>query len=75
MFTGEPLFAFSALNYTWENLEDAKHPYDLTPTGYYTVNVDKYQAALAGTLSSILPHYELHSDGETTFEFMFNIAK
>ncbi len=74
-FTGAPLFAFSALNYSWENLEDAKHPYDLEPLGYYIVNIDKYQAALAGTLSDILPHYELHSAGEHTFEFMFNITK
>ncbi len=75
VFTGEPLFAFSVLNYTWENLEEAKHPYDLAPTGYYTVNIDKYQAALSGTLSDILPHYELKSSGEHTFEFMFNITK
>ncbi|MFI3290090.1 MAG: glycoside hydrolase family 2 TIM barrel-domain containing protein [Rikenellaceae bacterium] len=74
-FTGSPLFSFSVLNYTWENLEEAKHPYDLEPTEHYNVNIDKYQAALAGTLSDILPHYELKSSGGHTFEFMFNITK
>ncbi|MFI3289389.1 MAG: glycoside hydrolase family 2 TIM barrel-domain containing protein [Rikenellaceae bacterium] len=74
-FVGAPLFAFSASEYSGQNIEDATHPYELKPLGYYEVNIDLKQSAIAGTLSSILPHYALHAEGEHTFEFMFNVVK
>ncbi|MFR9645244.1 MAG: glycoside hydrolase family 2 TIM barrel-domain containing protein [Rikenellaceae bacterium] len=73
-FTGVPEFAFSAWRYTAEAIQKARHPYELEEAGFYTVNIDLEQAALAGTLSKILPHYELKA-GERKFEFMFGITK
>ncbi|MFI3317815.1 MAG: glycoside hydrolase family 2 TIM barrel-domain containing protein [Rikenellaceae bacterium] len=69
---GTPEFAFSAAEYTKENVETARHTYELESAGYYTVNIDLTQAALAGTLSVILPQYELNA-GDYSFEFMLNI--
>ncbi|MFR9587749.1 MAG: glycoside hydrolase family 2 TIM barrel-domain containing protein [Rikenellaceae bacterium] len=71
---GKSKFNFSVWPYTAKNIEDAKHPYELTPAGYYTVNIDEQQAALAGTLSDILPHYEMKA-GERIFSFMFGVTK
>ncbi|MFI3322258.1 MAG: glycoside hydrolase family 2 TIM barrel-domain containing protein, partial [Rikenellaceae bacterium] len=70
---GSPLFGFAIWKYSGQNIEDAKHPYDLAALDYYTVNIDLEQAALAGTLSNILPHYELNG-GNRTFEFMFGAS-
>ncbi len=69
---GEPVFAFSASPYTEKNVETAKHPYDLKAAGYYTLNIDLEQAALAGTLSNILTKYELNP-GEREFKFIFKV--
>ncbi len=66
-------FAFSIWRYTARNINDAKHPYDLKDAGYYTLNIDQVQAALAGTLSDILPQYELKSEGKHTLKFRFNL--
>ncbi|MFI3306878.1 MAG: glycoside hydrolase family 2 TIM barrel-domain containing protein, partial [Rikenellaceae bacterium] len=73
-FIGAPEFAFSAWRYTAEAIQKARHPYELVEAGFYTVNIDLEQAALAGTLSNILPHYELKA-GEHKIEFMFGITK
>ncbi|MFI3305515.1 MAG: glycoside hydrolase family 2 TIM barrel-domain containing protein, partial [Rikenellaceae bacterium] len=73
-FTGFPEFAFSAWRYTAEAIQKARHPYELEEAGFYTVNIDLEQAALAGTLSDILPHYELNA-GSRNFEFMFGVTK
>ncbi len=70
--TGTPLFDFSAWAYTIENIDRAKHPYELTPSGYYTLNINQQQAALAGTLSNILPQYEMKA-GKRTFSFLFGV--
>ncbi|MFR9503881.1 MAG: glycoside hydrolase family 2 TIM barrel-domain containing protein [Rikenellaceae bacterium] len=70
---GDPKFNFSAWAYSAKNIEDAKHPYELTPSGFYTINIDQQQAALAGTLSNILPHYELKA-GKRSFSFMFGVT-
>lgn len=71
---GAPSFNFSAWEYSAENIETAKHPYELQATGYYTLNIDQEQAALAGTLSDVLPHYELKA-GKRKFEFTFGTVK
>ncbi len=71
---GSPSFNFSAWEYAAENIETAKHPYELQATGYYTINIDQEQAALAGTLSEVLPKYELKA-GKRKFEFTFGAVK
>ncbi len=71
--TANSEFAFSAWRYTAQNIEDAKHPYDLKDGGFYTINIDHTQAALAGTLSEILPQYELKSEGEHSLKFILNM--
>lgn len=71
---GSPSFNFSAWEYAAENIETAKHPYELQATGYYTINIDQEQAALAGTLSEVLPKYELKT-GKRKFEFTFGAVK
>ncbi len=72
--SGAPEFSFSVWRYTADNIEKAKHPYDLEPAGFYTVNVDLTQAALAGTLSDILPQYEIDSKN-IKFNYMFGVKK
>ncbi len=68
-------FAFSIWRYSHDNIDGAKHPYDLQDSGFYTLNIDKTQAALAGTLSDILPQYELKAEGEHRVRFIFNFKK
>ncbi|MFI3289312.1 MAG: glycoside hydrolase family 2 TIM barrel-domain containing protein [Rikenellaceae bacterium] len=70
---GEPTFEFSAWEYSGYDIESARHPYELTKLDCYTLNIGKYQAALAGTLSEILPKYELHSEGKTELRFRLQI--
>jgi len=67
--TGLPLFEFSAWPYSYENMETAKHPYDLNPQGYYTLNIDLTQAGLGGTLSHTLPNHVLRP-GKYSFRFV-----
>ncbi len=69
---GEPEFNFSVWAYTASDIQHSKHPYELTEAGYYTVNIDQEQAALAGTLSEILPKYELKA-GKRSFTFSFGV--
>ncbi|MFI3317489.1 MAG: glycoside hydrolase family 2 TIM barrel-domain containing protein [Rikenellaceae bacterium] len=71
---GEPVLNFSVWPFEGEDLEQSRHAYELTPTGYYTVNIDQGQAALAGTLSNILPHYEMKA-GSRSFSFSFGLTK
>ncbi|MFR9554232.1 MAG: glycoside hydrolase family 2 TIM barrel-domain containing protein [Rikenellaceae bacterium] len=73
--TTDTKFAFSAWRYTAQNIEESKHPYDLEDGGYYTLNIDLTQAALAGTLSEILPQYEIKAQGERRLKFMFGISR
>ncbi len=69
--TGKPLFNFSVWPYSIENIEEAKHPYDLEPQGFYTLNIDLVQAGLGGTLSNTLPQYKLNA-GHYKFEFVIS---
>ncbi|MCM2374883.1 glycoside hydrolase family 2 TIM barrel-domain containing protein [Aporhodopirellula aestuarii] len=65
---GMPTFSFSVWPYDAENIADAKHPYDLTPQGFYTLNIDLLQLGLGGTLSHTLPQYVPRS-GKYRFQF------
>ncbi len=59
--TGEPLVSFSVWPYSAQNIQNAKHPFNLKPQGFYTLNIDLTQTALGGTLSNRLPEYLLKS--------------
>ncbi len=67
---GLPDFAFSVRKYSAENIEGGRHPYDLKPLGYYVLNIDATQAALAGTLSNIQEQYELKGVQNYKVEFV-----
>jgi len=71
MITGVPEFSFSVWPYSSENIEKAKHPYELKKQGFYTLNIDLVQAGLGGTLSNTLPKYILEP-GKYNFEFFLN---
>ncbi len=73
-FYGCSELEFSAWRYTEENLEVARHTYDLEDAGYYTVNIGLIQAPLGGTLTRIQPWYQLYA-GEYSYTFRFNYAK
>lgn len=66
--SGSPVFAFSIWPYSAENIEMAKHPYDLKKQGFYTLNIDLVQLGLGGTLSNTLPQYVL-KPGKYQFEY------
>ena len=57
---------------TWEeNIEKAKHPYDLKRQGFYTLNIDLEQTGVGGTMAGTLPQYIMHP-GKYNFEFMIS---
>ena len=45
---GSPQFDFSVWPYTAETLAQAKHPIDLTPAGFWVVQIDKRQMGVGG---------------------------
>ncbi len=71
---GTPEFAFSVWPYTAENIDKAVHTHELKDAGYYTLNIDLTQAAVGGTLSAIIPKYEL-KPGKYSHSFMFGYSK
>lgn len=68
MISGIPHFEFSVWPYSADNIEDAKHPYDLDPQGFYTVNIMHANSGLGGMRVAPLPHQEIKS-GRHKFEF------
>ncbi|MEQ8838143.1 MAG: glycoside hydrolase family 2 TIM barrel-domain containing protein, partial [Lacipirellulaceae bacterium] len=54
--TGMPLFGFSVWPYSIENVDQAKHPHELTPQGFYTLNLDLAQTGLGGMRAAPLAH-------------------
>ena len=71
---GESDFSFSVWPYSQENINKAKHPYDLKKQGYYTLNIDLVQAPVGGTLSERLAPYILKS-GKYQFKFVISANK
>ena len=70
MITGEPKFSFSVHPYTLENLEKARHTYDLEDAGFWSVYIDLKQIGVGGDNSwspkaHALDHYRLESLGNT----------
>ncbi|GJM64256.1 glycoside hydrolase family 2 TIM barrel-domain containing protein [Persicobacter diffluens] len=58
---GMDTFDFSIWPYSPENLEEAKHPYDLVPQGYYTLNILAAQAGVGGMKQKPITPYALKS--------------
>jgi len=67
-------FCFSIWPYSQKNIDEAKHPFDLKPQGFYTLNIDLVQAAVGGTLSERLPAYKLPS-GKYQLSFLISSLK
>ena len=72
--SGIPEFGFSIWAYSSENIEAARHPYDLKKQGFYTLNLDLIQMGIGETLSPTLPHYLIKS-GKYNFEFLIEPSK
>ena len=64
-FEGDPLINFSAWPYTQDQLENARHDYELWPQRYATVNIDLGQQGVGGIHSwgaHPLPKYRLRGN-------------
>ena len=72
--SGSPTFGFSIWKYAAENIQKAKHPFDLEKQGFYTLNLHLIQMSVNGTLSEVLPKYEIPS-GKYSFEFVLNSSE
>jgi len=70
MFRGMSTFGFSIWPYSAENIDTARHPFELEPQGFYTLNIDTVQAPVGGTLSGYLAQYLLNP-GLYRYQFMF----
>ena len=68
---GSPELGFSIWPYTAQNIEEAKHTFDLENKGFYTLNLNLIQMSVNGTLSETLPQFIIPS-GEYKFEFILN---
>jgi beta-galactosidase len=71
---GLPSFGFSIWPYSPKNIQEAKHLFDLTAQGFYTLNLHLIQMSVNGTLSETLPKYIIPS-GKYNFEFILNQTK
>lgn len=67
--TGAPEFGFSIWPYSSENIEKAKHPYDLVAQDFYTLNLNLVQASVGGTLSETLPQFVIKA-GKHNFSYV-----
>lgn len=74
VIAGDPTFSFSIWPYSAQNIEWAKHPFELKKQGFYTLNVDLVQVGVGGTLSNIMPKYILKS-GRYTLHFSIGPIK
>jgi beta-galactosidase len=68
LITGAPCFEFSIWPYSAENIEAAKHPYDLNPQGFYTLNIIYANSGLGGMKVEPLPHQQIKA-GKHHFHF------
>jgi beta-galactosidase len=72
--TGEPLINFSAWQYTQDQLERAKHDYELRPQRFTTVNIDLRQRGVGGVQSwGEYPLREYRLRGRQ-FEYQFRLT-
>ena len=68
---GSPTFGFSIWQYSAANIQKAKHPFDLKEQDFYTLNLHSIQMSVNGTLSEVIPKYEIPS-GKYNFEFVIH---
>ncbi|SDR70547.1 beta-galactosidase [Polaribacter sp. KT25b] len=68
---GASTFGFSIWPYSAENIQKAKHPFDLKKQDFYTLNLHLIQMSVNGTLSETLPQFVIPS-GKYEFEFILN---
>ena len=69
--TGMPHFGCSVWPYSIENVDRAKHPYELTPQGFYTLNLDLAQTGLGGMRAAPLAHQTVPAG---THRFAFTLS-
>lgn len=72
--TGLPHFDFSVWPYSASNIDKARHPFELVPQEFYTLNIDYKQTGVGGTLSQTLPQYVFKA-GNCSFSFMIEPIK
>lgn len=72
--TGAPQFSFSVWPYAAENIEKAKHPYDLKRQDFYTLNIDLAQTGVGGMKAQPMPNQKIPA-GKYSFEFMISPMK
>ena len=73
-FKGQPLIDFSAWEYTLKAITEARHPYDLKPAPYVTLNIDYGQSGLGGDTTwgmKAKPHPEYLFTPGKTFKWSF----
>ncbi|MDZ8117091.1 glycoside hydrolase family 2 TIM barrel-domain containing protein [Pontiella agarivorans] len=71
------LMGFSIWPWSIENLDQARHTYDLVEQGFYTLNIDHKQMGVGGTDSwssnaEPLPHYQIPA-GRYTWSFTLRV--
>lgn len=72
--TGAPLFEFNVWPYSQENIDAAKHPYDLKKQGFYTVNIHLKQTGHGGMRSRPFPHQSVPA-GNYKLRFVISPTK
>ncbi len=72
--SGMPTIDFSVGPYSLQEMCQSKHPYEMEPQGFYTVNIDRIQAGVGGTLTLTLPWYDV-KPGDYTLEFVLEPVK
>lgn len=76
LFSGKPLLNVSAIPYSQEALQKARHSYDLVPSEFITVNIDLKQMGVGGDdswSSNGRPHPEFMLT-EKKYEYSFDMA-
>jgi beta-galactosidase len=71
---GEPFFNFSALPFTQEQMADANHIHELTPSGSISVNIDLTQKGVGGDIpAGGTPHEEFLLMAGKPLKYAFRI--
>ena len=70
LISGLPLIEVNALHYTEEDLEQAKHPYELTKLEDIIVNVNDKQMGVGNSWGdTALPEYMLYADQPYSYSY------
>jgi len=74
IFTGDPTFEFSALHHSVEDLEKAKHPYELPVRKEIFLHINHAQMGVGGDNSwgaKTHPDFTLYANRVYTYTFKF----